>query len=223
MGTTSQQQGQGSRQVCIVRRGLYCVDSAVAAEEFPCSIVPRWGRVGRAESCEWLGRQAPFLLDLPSHAVSPATSNGMNSALEDALVLSQTLEACGGDLAALPAAFTAARLADARALLWLDAALSTVAGRAAPVSGLACGRPPSPRANKLAVVSRVILSRLTRGWVRPHALILLKDGSLPYAEARRRVERDAAIADAAASWGALAAAGAAVAVVLSVALRALRS
>ncbi|KAL4430832.1 hypothetical protein ABPG75_006088 [Micractinium tetrahymenae] len=158
-----------------------------------------------------------------AHAVSPATSNGMNSALEDALVLSQALEACGGDLAALPAAYTAARLEDARALLWLDGALSAVAGRAAVPAGLGAGPPPSPRANKLAVVARVLLSKLTRGWVRPHALILLKDGSLPYAEARCRVERDAALAGAASSLGALAVAGAALAALLAVGMRTLRA
>lgn len=147
----------------------------------------------------------------------------MNSALEDALVLSQALEACGGDLAALPAAYTAARLKDARSLLWLDTALNAMADREALPGGLSYGPPPSARANRLAILARVLLSRVTRGWVRPHALILVKDGSLPYAEARRQVERDAAIAGAATSWGALAAAGAVLAMLLSGGLRALRA
>lgn len=127
------------------------------------------------------------LLGDAAHAVSPATSNGMNAALEDAAVLAQAVEAAGGDLAAVPEQYTAARLEDAQALLWLDSALSGVAGR----SG---GEGPDPRATRAAVVARVALGALTRGLVRPHALIRLKDGGLPYAEARRAVERDAAVA-----------------------------
>lgn len=176
----------------------------------------------QAAACGSLDRRPRPAVFAPCRAVSPATSNGMNSALEDAAVLSATLEACGGDLAALPAAYTAARLDDSRALLWLDAALSSVAGRATLPDGLAGGPPPNPRANKLAVVTRVLLHKVTRGWVRPHALILLKDGSLPYAEARRLVQRDAALAGAAASLGVLGAAGAALAVLFSLGQRALR-
>lgn len=106
-------------------------------------------------------------------------------------MLAQVVEAVGGDLAAVPAAYTAARLADVQALLWLDGALSGVAGRAG-------GDGPDPRATHAAVVARVLLGKLTGGWVRPHALVRLKDGGLPYVKARRAVERDAALARAAA-------------------------
>ncbi|EFN55569.1 hypothetical protein CHLNCDRAFT_134054 [Chlorella variabilis] len=123
------------------------------------------------------------LLGDAGHAVSPATSNGMNSALEDALVLSQALEACGGDLAALPERYTAARLEDAHALQWMDRAMSALVGRGGAAAAL-----------KASLVARVILSKATGGWVRPHALVLLKDGSLPYGEAARQVRRDAAVA-----------------------------
>ncbi|KAL4858184.1 Acylamino-acid-releasing enzyme 1 [Chlorella vulgaris] len=123
------------------------------------------------------------LLGDAGHAVSPATSNGMNSAMEDALVLHQALQRVGGDLAALPAAYTAARLDDAQALLWLDTAMSALAGRGGDSAAF-----------KASVVARLVLGKVTGGWVRPHAFLLLKDGSLPYAEARRQVERDAAAA-----------------------------
>ena len=207
------------------------------------------------------------LLGDAGHAVSPATSNGMNSALEDVLVLSQVglgaglevgtagvvevglrgeagrrqagprgeqagsqatqlapplpsrppteaacslapipicthfpraacrlahpshsvvvqaLEACGGDLAALPERYTAARLEDAHALQWMDRAMSALAGRGGAAAAL-----------KASLVARVILSKATGGWVRPHAFVLLKDGSLPYGEAARQVRRDAAVA-----------------------------
>jgi kynurenine 3-monooxygenase len=89
----------------------------------------------------------------------------------------------GGDLAALPAAYTAARLDDAQALLWLDTAMSALAGRGGDSAAF-----------KASVVARLALGKVTGGWVRPHAFLLLKDGSLPYAEARRQVERDAAAA-----------------------------
>ena len=132
------------------------------------------------------------LLGDAAHAVSPATSNGMNSALEDAAVLARAVAAAGGDLAAAPQQYTALRLEDVRALLWLDGALSGVAGRSAGgCGGSDAGR--GPRAARAAVVARVALGALTRGWVRPHALVRLKDGGLPYAEARRAVERDAAL------------------------------
>ncbi|KAL4439802.1 hypothetical protein ABPG75_002803 [Micractinium tetrahymenae] len=55
-----------------------------------------------------------------AHAVLPLTGNGMNSALQDGAMLGELLAAHGGRLAAVPAAFTAARKADADALLWLD-------------------------------------------------------------------------------------------------------
>ena len=37
------------------------------------------------------------------HAVTPTTGNGMNSALDDAWILSRILSASGDDLEALPA------------------------------------------------------------------------------------------------------------------------
>ncbi|PSC70364.1 kynurenine 3-monooxygenase isoform A [Micractinium conductrix] len=148
------------------------------------------------------------LLGDAAHAVSPATSNGMNGALEDALVLSEALRAVGGDLEALPAAYTAARKPDADALLWLDGALSSVAGRGGPDTA----------AIKAAVTARVILNKLSAGWVRPPALLLLKDGTLPYGVARRQVERETAVAKAMGAGG-LAAAGAGLAALLAAPVR----
>lgn len=155
------------------------------------------------------------LLGDAAHAVSPATSNGMNGALEDAAVLAQAVQAVAGDLTVAPEAYTAARLADVQALLWLDAALSGVAGRGG--GGGADGQ-PDPRATRAAAVARGVLGALTRGWVRPHALVRLKDGGLPYAEARRAVQRDAQLVGlltAGARLGAVAAAGALLAIVVS--------
>lgn len=93
------------------------------------------------------------------------------------------LQGCGGDLAALPQRYTAARLADAQALLWLDSQMSALAGRGGRSAEL-----------KASVVARLLLHKATGGWSRPHGFVLLKDGSLPYGEARRQVERDVAAA-----------------------------
>jgi hypothetical protein len=56
------------------------------------------------------------------------------------------------------------------------------------------GRGGDGAAYKLCVAVRMLLGKATGGWVRPHAFVALKDGSLPYAEARRAAERDAALA-----------------------------
>ncbi len=98
-------------------------------------------------------------------------------------LLFQTLERIGGDLAALPPAFTQARLQDAHSLQWLDRAMSAMAGRGGDGA-----------AHKLSVAARMLLSKATGGWVQPHAFVGLKDGSLTYTEARRAAERDAAAA-----------------------------
>lgn len=183
-------------------------------------------------------RLVPFRHPHPPPRTLPipcaATSNGMNSALEDSLVLSQVrfswwccasafspfvfmhpalppsfippirplpakvLEACDGDLSALPPRYTAARLEDARALLWLDSAMSALVGRG-----------PQSAALKASVVARLLLHKASGGWVAQHGFVQFKDGTLPYAEARRQVERDMAAATVVTAGAGLALAAAA--------------
>ena len=60
------------------------------------------------------------LLGDAAHCVTPILGQGANAALEDASVLVDTLTQHAEDLGAAPAAFTAARLQDARALVDLN-------------------------------------------------------------------------------------------------------
>lgn len=97
----------------------------------------------------------------------------------------QLLERAGPDLAGVPAAFTAARLPDARALLWLDA---TAAARG--------GTSRWGRLHPLAVTSgasmlwRAALSKATGGWVLPGAQAAMNDLALPYRQVQAQIRRD---------------------------------
>ena len=79
----------------------------------------------------WQLITAIHILVLPLPLPLPAAGNGLNAALEDAAVLAQLLDRHGADLAAVPPAFTAARLADSEAILWLDGTASARGGSTA--------------------------------------------------------------------------------------------
>ena len=121
--------------------------------------------------CSQLHAPGIVLVGDAGHGVTPKTGNGMNSALEDSALLSRLLDASGGDLAALPAAFTAARRDDAAALLWLDTHASERNGNGA------WGRlHPLAIASGAAMAGRVALRKVApEGWVAPPAIITLND------------------------------------------------
>ncbi|KAL4439804.1 hypothetical protein ABPG75_002805 [Micractinium tetrahymenae] len=134
-----------------------------------------------------------------AHAVLPLTGNGMNSALQDGAMLGELLVAHGGCLEVVPAAFTAARKADADALLWLDKRSHTrlgFEGRWAPRFLLA----------QVQGAVRGALEGLTRGAVRPWVTSgLYESPDLRYSTIKRRLMIEDA-ATAAALLGAAAAA-----------------
>lgn len=124
------------------------------------------------------------------HGVSPRTGNGMNSALEDAALLDRLLTDNGGDLEALPAAFTAARQADAEALLWLDGTAPARNGTAA------AGRlHPAAVASTAAMLGRLLLRKVApTGWVDPPAMMIMNESCAPYSAVKRQIQRDALLA-----------------------------
>lgn len=115
--------------------------------------------------------------------------NGLNAALEDAAVLAQLLDRCGADLAALPAAFTAARLGECRAILWLDDTASARAGNSA------LGRlHPHALTQGAALLVRAALGAATRGWVGPAAVVAMNETCLPYSRVQAQMRRDGLLA-----------------------------
>lgn len=85
----------------------------------------------------------------------------------------------------MPAAFTVARLPDARALVWLDA---TAAQRS--------GTSPWGRLHPLALSSmasmlyRSLLSKATGGWMDPGTPVIMNELGRPYREVAAQVKRD---------------------------------
>ncbi|KAL4425220.1 hypothetical protein ABPG75_009236 [Micractinium tetrahymenae] len=132
------------------------------------------------------------------HGVTARTGNGMNAALQDAAVINQLL-AESGDLASLPQRFTAARLEDAHALLWLDSSADAREGTSR--WGLAHPLAFSTVASTLA---RSLLTKLTGGGVAPAAWVALLLGTRPCSELKRQVQWDATLCAALAA-GSLAA------------------
>ncbi len=116
---------------------------------------------------------------------NPASSNNDHTILSPSPAPLQLLEQAGDDLASVPAAFTAARLPDARALLWLD-------GNAAERNGTSSwGRlHPLAVASGASMLYRSLLSKATGGWVRPGAQIAMNDLALSYREVQAQVQRD---------------------------------
>ncbi|KAL4425223.1 hypothetical protein ABPG75_009239 [Micractinium tetrahymenae] len=136
------------------------------------------------------------------HGVTPRTGNGMNAAMQDAAVIDQLL-AESGDLASLPQRFTAARLEDAHALLWLDGTTRERGGTSR--WGLAH---PLALSNVVSTLVRSVLTKATGGWVAPPALVTQQRGTMSYSALKRQIQRDAALCAvlAAGSVAALAAA-----------------
>lgn len=119
-------------------------------------------------------------------AVQPCPGTTEPSSLPPALLCSlQLLESAGEDLASVPAAFTAARLPDARALLWLDSNASERNGTSR------WGRlHPLAVASGASMLYRSLLTKATGGWVRPNALAVMNDLGRPYREVQAQVWRD---------------------------------
>lgn len=104
-----------------------------------------------------------------------------------------------GNLATLPERFTAARLEDAHALLWLDGTASARGGTSR------WGRAhPLALSSLASALVRSALTRATGGWVAPPAAAELQRGAVPYSTIRRQIQRDAALC-AVLATGALAA------------------
>lgn len=104
-------------------------------------------------------------------------------------MLAQLLDRSGGDLSALPAAFTAARLDECRAILWLD---DTAGAR---TGNTALGRlHPHALAQGAAMLARTALGAATRGWVGPAAVVAMNKSSLPYSRVRAQMRRDGLLA-----------------------------
>lgn len=119
----------------------------------------------------------------------PAAGNGLNAALEDAAVLAQLLDRHGADLAALPPAFTAARLAESEAILWLDGTASARGG------STALGRlHPHALTQGCAMIARSLLGAATGGRVGPAAMIVMNETCTPYSSVQAQMRRDAALA-----------------------------
>lgn len=77
-----------------------------------------WG--GAWVSCSRLDGPRVVLVGDAAHAVSPSLGQGCNAALEDVQLLDQVVGEAGGCLQEVPARFSALRLADGNALVWLD-------------------------------------------------------------------------------------------------------
>jgi hypothetical protein len=121
----------------------------------------------------------------------------------------QLLESGGSDTPAcldtLPERFTAAHLADAQALCWLDRTAPQRAGTS--TWGAAH---PAALGNMLGLVGRSLLRKATSGrWVAPPYLVAMNEQGLPYSQVKAAIQRDNALLVAA---GLAAAVGAAVAV-----------
>ncbi|KAL4420770.1 hypothetical protein ABPG75_010426 [Micractinium tetrahymenae] len=147
---------------------------------------------------------ALLLVGDAGHGVTPRTGNGMNAALEDALIIDQLLAESGGDVSSLPERFTAARLADAHALLWLDGNSSSRNGTARWAAAN-----PWALAQTASMLCRGMLSRASGGWVAPHAPTEMNNTCLPYSQVKAQVVRDGLLAAAAALTVPLMLAGAA--------------
>ncbi|KIY98661.1 monooxygenase [Monoraphidium neglectum] len=81
----------------------------------------RWAGLQRKRTkCSRLDAPSCLIIGDAAHSVTPVFGQGANSALESCLVLDGVLAAADGDPAAVPAAFTAARLEDAHALQEVD-------------------------------------------------------------------------------------------------------
>ncbi|GAB4813314.1 hypothetical protein N2152v2_000360 [Parachlorella kessleri] len=76
---------------------------------------------GHRVLCSSLHGPSMVLLGSAAHAICPNVGNGLNADVEDAGILYQVLQQVQGNLAALPEQWSAARLADAQALVRLDA------------------------------------------------------------------------------------------------------
>ena len=125
------------------------------------------------------------------HGVTPRTGNGMNAALEDSqmlgLLLAEALEDPdpAAALERLPAAFTAARMADAQALLYLDGEFPRRVGATARPWSL-----PS-LALRISTVARLLLHRATGGRVAKPAWMRLQSARIvPYRQIAMQLRRD---------------------------------
>lgn len=91
------------------------------------------------------------------------------------------LDEPGASLDDAPERFTAARLPDAAALLWLDAD-ATTRGAASVAARLVL--------RSASMAGRGALSRATGGWVRPDAQQLMNGGDASYSEVKAQMQRD---------------------------------
>jgi kynurenine 3-monooxygenase len=133
----------------------------------------------------------------------------LTPALPTNLPCLQLLESAGSDtlacLDSLPERFTAARLADAQALTWLDCTAPQRAGTS--TWGAAH---PAAMGSMLSMAGRSLLRKATGGrWVAPPYLVAMNEQGLPYSKVKAAIQRDNALLAAA---GLAAAVGAAVAV-----------
>lgn len=139
------------------------------------------------------------------HGITPRTGNGMNAALEDGQLLSQLLAQALADpnpaaaLARLPAAFSAARLVDARALLFLDGEFTRRMGAGSKPWSF-----PS-LALRVGTVARLLLHRASFGRVAlPIWMRLQGTQIVPYRHLAAQMRRDDWLVGVAAAAGVVA-------------------
>jgi 2-polyprenyl-6-methoxyphenol hydroxylase-like FAD-dependent oxidoreductase len=146
---------------------------------------------GKRTKCSTLcssPRGRAVLIGDAAHSVTPVFGQGANSALESCLVLDKTLAAAAGDVEAAPAAFDAARRADAHALQEVDRLAFSFFRR----RGLFDKDFVSLFAH---VILGTILSKVVPFLYGPRpALLRLGSKDMPYSQILKAVRRDAAAA-----------------------------
>ncbi|KAG2495591.1 hypothetical protein HYH03_006191 [Edaphochlamys debaryana] len=159
----------------------WCSEAATQLAEGPANPAGKRVRVSHmyGPSCVLLGDAA--------HAVTPVFGQGANSALESCLVLNKCLTEAQGDLAKVPPAFDAARLADAHALCELDRKAYSFFRRKGPLD-------PDFLQLLSHVILGTILSKIVPFLYGSKPKLLQLGSGIPYSSITRAVERDSKIA-----------------------------
>jgi kynurenine 3-monooxygenase len=135
-----------------------------------------------------------------AHSMWPTLGQGVNSALEDATVLSQVLQDCAGDLDSVPLAFHKARHEDALAVV--DLTWHSYGKGKHAISAI-------------SIIKSMLLfwgAKLLPGVVQRPALSLMNETAMPYSEIKRLQDQENQLLDRTAAAVGLTAAAATVAI-----------